>query len=143
MVEETSHSRPYTVGVSIAVVFIFLIAIFHVWRYFFKKIRKWLKSNQPEEVIIEVPSPNNGGERKLSSTCVQQLEMILKYSDEPEGIEVVHKQKRTLSLNSGSGGKIPIDSRRQQKRFQSFTHAPSNNEICFLAGFSHLHKINE
>lgn len=68
------HTRPYTVGVSIAVVLIFLIAIFHVWSFIFKKIRK--RFHKTEFEIVEIPVTNNSG-RKISAACIQQLDMVL------------------------------------------------------------------
>lgn len=91
--DSSTHSRPYTVGFSIAAVLIFFIAIFHFWKFVLKKFKKWLNSSQPhlEPLEEEIP-PSQNYERKLSSVCVKQLEMILEYEDEPSDIKVRHTQ---------------------------------------------------
>lgn len=143
------QTRPFTVGVSIAAVLIFLIAIFHVWKFIFKKIKKWLNSSQPEIVVPEIQVSQNE-ERKVSLACIQQLEMILKYEDELGSVRI----KRTpylRSMSEGSGTR-KLERKRSVKKSrhsivhhkhrQSFSEQNDAATITFFAGYSHRH-IND
>lgn len=146
----STQTRPYTVGVSIAVFLIFLIALIHVWKFLVKKIKKCLNSNQLETVITEVPPSHHEG-RKISSSCVHQLEMVLKYDDEVAGINVLHTQsrmcKRSLSENLGRlerkrSVKRKRNSISNQKVRESSDQESQISRATFFAGYSHRH-IND
>lgn len=146
----STQTRPYTVGVSIAVFLIFLIALIHVWKFLVKKIKKCLNSNQLETVITEVPPSHHEG-RKISSSCVHQLEMVLKYDDEVAGINVFHTQsrmcKRSLSENLGRlerkrSVKRKRNSISNQKVRESSDQESHISRATFFAGYSHRH-IND
>lgn len=142
------HTRPYTVGVSIAAVLIFVIAIFHVWKFIFKKIKKWLNLSQEDPVVIEIPvSPNE--ERTLSSACIQELEMVLTYEDESTAI---HKQRVPYlrSMSEGSGMRKLEKKRSSRRTRDSIAHQKQRLSLSqqniasmkFFAGYSHRH-IND
>lgn len=137
-----SHQRrPYTVGVSIAVVVIFIIAIFHVWRYTLKKIKKYLNSNQVED-IIEIPSQREHEGRKISTSCIQQLDLFLQIEDEKYGINLVHTERK--SRKSFSRDSKMLAKRHSMKSGKNSTSSKVQ-EICrqpkatFFAGYSHCH----
>lgn len=144
------HTRPFTVGVSIAAFLIFLIAIFHVWKYIFKKIKKWLSSTQPEVIeVTEIPATRIE-DRKLSLACIQQLEMILKYEDEVSGVGNVYKQRPSYMRSNSEGSAIrKFERRKPLKRTRhSIAHAKHRRSISeqndaatitFFAGYSHKH----
>lgn len=145
----STHTRPYTVGVSIAAVLIFFITLFHIWRFALKKIKKFLNINQLEAVIVEIPEKNHEG-RKLSSSCVQQLDMILSYSDDPSETYLVHTQKRVSrrSLSENSSRLETNSARRKrnsiagQRERQSTSQQENVSKAIFFAGYSHRH-IND
>lgn len=149
--EHDPSTRPYTVGVSIAVLLIFLIALFHVWKFIFKKVKKWLNPTQLEAVITEIPFPDHG-DRKLSTDCIEQLEMIIRYEKEFSEINRNPKRAirycRSLSENSGKvlerkrSVKRKRNSVTQQNIHQYFVQPSSTGGITFLAGYSHRH-VNE
>lgn len=142
----STHTRPYTVGVSIAVVLIFLIAIIHLWKYLLKKIKKWLNQNELEVIETEISNPHVEG-RKLSTSCHQQLQMILKYEDEVAGIKLCHTQKRkinrSLSENEGRSKKKQSQKCRKYSLSQQRQRKIDPTEkLIFFAGCSHRH-VNE
>lgn len=138
----TTHTRPYTVGVSIAVVLIFLIAIFHVWNFIFKKIKK--RFNQTEIEIVEIPVKDNSG-RKISAACIQQLEMVLTCDDQVfENDEAKQTFKTTVTVErnkvSEKGTRHVISTQKQGQTIKSVT--VDSEKIVFFAGYSH-HHIND
>lgn len=52
-VDVSKKSQPYTIGFSIAVVLIFFIAVLHLWRLIFKRIKKRMNS-ETEFVPVEI-----------------------------------------------------------------------------------------
>lgn len=146
--DPSDEVRPYTVGFSIAVLLILLIAIFHIWRIIFKHIKKIVNSsdsvqNIPVEISVEVPN----GDRRVSSAaiCIQQLQMHLEYDDEVSEIKFSHQKRPKLerSISESSSklkGKQPAGRRktlvaRESKNLQL-------NDVKFFAGYSHRH-IND
>lgn len=143
----SDHTRPYTIGVSIAAFLIFLIAIFHVGKFIFKKIKKCLNSSNQEEVT-EIPVKRND-DRKLSLACIQQLEMTLRYEDEVSGVREIYKRPFMRSLSEAARTKKLERSLKTRHsiannkyRQPSFTEQFDTPKITFLAGYSHRH-IND
>lgn len=148
----STHSRPYTVGVSIAVLLIFVIAFFHLWKFAFKKIKKCLNPPQLESVITEIP-PRDHGDRKLSTNCIQQLEMVVKYEEELPGFGTNLKSQRVNRYNKRamseySGTKLKERKKSIKHKRNSVVQANFNDSsdqrlsavgITFLAGYSHRH----
>lgn len=138
----SAHTRPYTVGVSIAVVLIFLIAIFHVWSFIFKKIKK--RYNKTEFEIVEIPIKDNSG-RKISAACIQQLDMVMTCDDKVFDDEAGKQSFRTTvnfkqDIVSEKGTPEVISSRksRQPNKYVRI----DAQKIVFFAGYSH-HHIND
>lgn len=148
-----THTRPYTLGVSIAVVLIFLIAIFHAWKFVFKKVKKWINgAHQVEAAVIEIPIPHQF-DRKVSSACIQELEMVLKYDDETAGISLHHVQKRPVIMRSYSEDS-GVTKLKRKKSLRRMRHSIGNNkmrQVCgvpenkltFFAGYSHRHCLEK
>lgn len=140
---QTPHTRPYTVGVSIAVVLIFIIAIFHAWNYLFKKIKKRLSKSDFEldEVEVEVPVGQLGG-RRVSSAFIQELEVIgydvsfeneLFNTKESRGAKVFDKSQSLKNFERSPSRQIRKLSLQHQKYRQS------GDKIIFFAGYCHQH----
>lgn len=151
--DSSTHTRPYTVGVSIAVISICIIALFHLWKFIFKKVKKWLNPTQLEAVITEIPLPDHG-DRKLSTVCIQQLEMIIKYDDELSKINLNPKRNRYCRSISENAGRNILERKKSLKRKRtSFVQKkcsqtlvqPNSTSvgITFLAGYSHRHVDEE
>lgn len=142
--KHSDPARTYTVGVSIAAVLIFLIAIFHIWRFIFRKIRKcW---NFPEEIDLEAfETEIPVQERKLSTFCIQQLEMVLQCDENFTRVDFKKKQvnkpscSRSVSLNVG---KSRAERKKSFKRSLRRPSNRSNEPLTFFAGYSHQH-VNE
>jgi ABC-type nickel/cobalt efflux system permease component RcnA len=109
---DLDNSRPYTIGFSIAVILILLIAIFHIWRILFKKIKKYMNHDELG-TIVEVSSDFNGA-RRISKKCVHKLEVKLVCDDIEGGLN--HVERRTI-INKSEDGQV----------------------VNFLAGYSHKH----
>jgi hypothetical protein len=138
--DTTSYTRPYTYGVSIAAVLIFLIAIFHVWKLIFKQIKKLNETNQLETVVTEIPTIRQ--DRKLSASCIHQLEMVLHYDDKVNGIQLQHTQNRSRNSRKSERKSSRRNSGVSEK-FQRFSSEKIESEkITFFAGYSHRH-IND
>ena len=137
----SSHTRPYTVGVSIAVVLIFLIALLHLWSFIFKKIKKRLNSTDFEVIETEIPVKRIDG-RKISSSCIQHLDMILKYEDEVDGEKLSHNEFRTKSLVNKTR-KFKSEEINSKSRSASLNQKTKSSQrgdkIIFFAGYSHQH----
>lgn len=136
----SAHTRPYTVGVSIAVVLIFVIAILHVWNFIFKKIKKRFDLANLE--VEEIPARRDSG-RKISSACIQQLEMVLTYEDKAFGKDFPKQScSTTVTVEPNTnfskvGSRFPKIS---QKPGHSFKKGPiDSGKIVFFAGYSHHH----
>lgn len=135
---EKHQASPYglTVGFSIAAVLIFLIAMLHIWKYLFKKLRKWWNPpTQMEGPVMPEISVQHHGDRKVSSTCTHQLEMFLKYEDEVSGINFTHKE-RNCNIKGFKKSSM------KQQRFSTPSPQPEVEKITFFAGYSHRH-IND
>lgn len=139
----STQTRPYTVGVSIAVVLIFLIAVLHVWNFIFKKIKKRFYTADLE--VEEIPVREISG-RKISSACIQQLDMVLTYDDEicekdftnPRCLPTV-----TVERNIKISEKRSLRPMVSHKPRQSIKNVPINSgKVVFFAGYSH-HHIND
>lgn len=145
--DPSTHTRPYTVGVSIAVLLIFLIALFHLWRFVFKRVKRWLNPTQLEVVITEIALPEHG-HRKLSTNCIQKLEMFINYDDDLPRNNVNSQRTKRRSLSESSGRKV-LERKRSIKRkknsivqcncSQPITQPSTTMEVTFLAGYSHRH----
>lgn len=140
------YHQPFTVGVSIAALLIFLIAIFHIWKLIFKKIIKHHQTRWDscdDEVIqsveTEIPLP----ERKLSSACVQQLKIVLENKEEVlVNLNNCKKSRpaygRSISENNKTT-KFP-----RKKSFERSLRKTSNRPIepssfTLFAGYIHKH----
>lgn len=110
---DSDNSRPYTIGFSIAVILILLIAIFHLWRILFKQIKKCVNRDELG-TIVEVSSDFNGT-RRISKKCIHKLEVKLVCDDIEGGLK--HVEKRTIINNNSEDGQT----------------------LNFLAGYSHQH----
>lgn len=120
----STHTRPYTVGFSIASLLIFLIALFHLWKFIFKKVKKWLNPNHKlEAVITEVPLPDHG-DRKLSTDCIQQLDMVINYEDELSEITLKPKRVFCRSLSEDMGRKA-LERKKSIKRKRNSVAQPN------------------
>lgn len=113
----SDHSRPYTIGFSIAAILILLIALFHLWRFVFKQIKKFVNRNDLG-TIIEVPSTHNAT-RRISKRCVQKLEMVVVTDDMEEKFHCIEKRKLPQNQNPSIEENIEIAN--------------------FFAGYSHKH----
>lgn len=138
----TEHTRPYTVGVSIAVVLIFLIAILHVWSFIFKKIKK--RINKTDFEIVEIPVGDNSG-RKIYSARIQQLDMVLTCDDEVFENDAAKQSFQTTvtvesNKNSKKGTRHVVSSQKPGQSIKSVT--VDSKKIVFFAGYSH-HYIND
>lgn len=153
--EQPNHSRQYTVGFSIAAVLIFFILIIHLGRFIFRKIRKCLNKDSVEVIVTEIPVTQND-ERKLSTHCIQQLELILKVEDEVSGIELCDSQRRAFfRSNSDNIKTLKHQTKRSTQRYrhstvhrsqrlgQSFKQPSESKKNTFLAGYSHRHVNDE
>lgn len=149
----SNHSQQYTVGFSIAAVLIFFILIIHISRFIFRKVKKCLNRDPVEVIITEIPVTYND-ERKLSTNCVQQLEMILKVDDEVSGINSNHRRAyfRSNSENvdalklkrKGSTRRHRYSTVHRSRRIgQSLKQSNGPSKITFLAGYSHRHVNDE
>lgn len=143
----SSHTRPYTVGFSIAAFLIFFIVIVHLSRFIFRKVAKCLNDDQVEVIITETPVKQNDG-RKLSTNCVQQLELILRVNDEVSGIDLRQTQRREIIARSNTEHLTTQKKRSTNRNRHSTVHQNRKHkreqpyEITFLAGYSHKH-IND
>ena len=146
--DPSTHTRHYTVGVSIAVLLIFLIAIFHLWKFVFKRVKRWLNPTQLEVVITEIALPEHG-DRKLSTNCIQKLEMFINYDDDlPRNSNLNPQRAKRRSLSESSGRKI-LERKKSIKRkrnsivqcncSQSIIQPSTTMGVTFLAGYSHRH----
>lgn len=125
---EVQNHRPYTVGVSIAAGLIFLITIFHIWKFVIRKLCDSPEAVGLEAVETEIALP----ERKLSSLCIQQHEMVLHYDCEMVQVDV--DKKRILISRSLSGKKI--------NRSHNLKRENESCAVTFFAGYSHQY-VNE
>lgn len=117
----SDHSRPYTIGFSIAAILILLIALFHLWKILFKQIKK-LVNRDELGTIVEVPSPRSSqATRRISTRCVHKLEMVV-VCDDQEG-KFLHVEKRKLQ--------------------QTPSIEAQNDTVNFFAGYTHKHNIDE
>lgn len=150
--DTSQHTRPYTVGFTIAAVLIFFLVVVHLSRFIFRKIKKYLNGDPVELVITETPAVP-GEERKLSTHCYQQLELILKVEDEVSSVSSTHKQKRPF-LRSNSENVENWKMKRNQSRRsstvnrtrklgQSLKQPNEIGKVTFFAGYSHRHVYDE
>lgn len=110
---DSDYSRPYTVGFSIAVILILIIGIFHLWRYLFRKIQKYMNRNELGSIVV-VPSDFSGS-RRISKKCIKKIEVQIVCDDEEEGFH--HVERRTILNGNSEDGQT----------------------VNFLAGYSHKH----
>lgn len=144
-VDSSAQTRPYTVGVSFAFLLIFLIAMFHVWRYIFKEIKKCVR--EPEIVPMEIPISNR--DRRISSPLSVQQTGLKCEDDKFLRIKLSHKQRRQKLIRSSSDNSRQLKTikknsskrHRRSTRKQSFasrSQVEKENGLKFLAGYSHL-----
>jgi hypothetical protein len=124
-----SYSRPYTIGVIIAVILIGIIGFLHLWRKIFKFIKK---RNESEVVPHEIEIMT--GERRVSSASCIQIQ---------QKSSVKHKQtfKKKSQKNFVNPKKFnPNATAAAYDRKLSFDHLTQNENVkTFFAGFSHRH----
>lgn len=120
------HSRPYTVGVYIAVIVIFLFLLFHLLRIVIKKWRKFIATRSRINSPVRVETKRATG-RRLTARSVRRLHNQLKKDTNVREINQVEfcnekskKFKKTVKI---------VDRGRQESEF--------------FAGNSHLYINNE
>lgn len=116
----SDHSRPYTIGFSIAAILILLIALFHLTRIVFQQIKKCVNRNELG-TIVEVPAPRRAT-RRISTRCVHKLEMVVVCDDEKGKMQHVIEKKKLMLTPS-------IEEQ--------------NEAVNFFAGYTHKHTTED
>lgn len=139
-------SVEYTFGAAIAVIIIFFVAIYHVWRFILKKIKQInLSASQLETVVAEIPPIQVEG-RKLSSAYIQKLEIFVQYEKNNAGVKISQTKNRAfLRSQSECGTKLERKFSVRRKRnsiahhkIRQFTdQSNSTKKPSFFAGYSH------
>jgi hypothetical protein len=128
MSEVSSEQAQYTVGFSIAVLLIVIIA---VWRLIAKQIKKWVSSGNSCENPVEIPVVNEHRQISSAPVCVQ----IAVECDQNNSKSKRRKLERSVSETTSKPKKKTIEQSKRRKSFDSKSSRKS--ELKFFAGFSH------